>query len=88
MKPGGGNRFVEKNINRRGVEKNRERSVEYSVVGYKVTITFIIIFKCAERKASNVKIQFVQTIIQNIDTTRASIVKFLHRSKQCWCVRE
>jgi hypothetical protein len=45
MKVGGGSEIVEKNRSRRGVEKSRERSVEYSAIGYKVTITFIIMFK-------------------------------------------
>jgi hypothetical protein len=44
MKVVGGNRIVEKNRNKRGVEKSRERSVEYSIVGCKVAIAFIIIF--------------------------------------------
>ncbi len=43
----GGSGIVEKNINRRGVEKNIERiSFEYSFVGYKVVIAFIIFGMC------------------------------------------
>jgi hypothetical protein len=42
-KVGRGSKIVEKNRSRRGVEKSRERSVEYSTVGCKVAITFIII---------------------------------------------
>jgi len=36
----------------------------------------------------NVKIQFVQMIIQDIDTTKTFIVEFLHKSKQHWCARK
>jgi len=39
--------------------------------------------KCAQGKAYNVKIQFVQMMIQDIDTTRTSTVEFLHKSRQC-----
>jgi hypothetical protein len=38
-------KIVEKNRSRRGVEKNRYRNVEYSTVGCKVTVAFIIIFR-------------------------------------------
>ncbi len=37
--------------------------------------------KCAEGKAYNVKIQFVQMMIQDIDTTKTSIVEFLCKSR-------
>jgi hypothetical protein len=50
MKVGGGSEIVEKNKSKRGVEKNRERNVEYLVVGYKVTVAFIIIFKMCKRE--------------------------------------
>jgi hypothetical protein len=36
----------------------------------------------------NVKIQFVQMTIQDIDTTKTFIVEFLHKSKQRWCARK
>ncbi len=42
----GGNGIVEKNINRRGVEKTKERSVEYLTIGCKVGATFIIFEMC------------------------------------------
>ncbi len=44
--------------------------------------------KCVERKAYNEKIQFVQTIIQDIDTTGTSIVEFLCRSRRHWWAKE
>jgi len=44
--------------------------------------------ECAEGKLYNVKILFVQTIIQNIDTIGTSAVEFLRRSRQHWHVRE
>jgi hypothetical protein len=37
--------------------------------------------ECAERKVYNEKIQFVQMIIQKIDTIGTSAIEFLHRSK-------
>jgi hypothetical protein len=36
MKVGGGSGIVEKNRSRRGVEKSKKRSVEYSIVDCKV----------------------------------------------------
>ncbi len=36
----------------------------------------------------NVKIQFVQMTIQDIDTTKTFIVEFLHKSKQRWYARK
>jgi hypothetical protein len=62
--------------------------VEYLVIGYKVTIAFIIIFGCVEGKAYNEKIQFAQMIIHDINTTGTSVVEFLHRSKRHWRVRK
>ncbi len=44
--------------------------------------------ECVKRRAYNEKIQFVQTIIQDIDTTRKYVVEFLCKSRQCWCSRE
>ncbi len=44
--------------------------------------------ECAEGKLYNVKILFVQTIIQNIDTIGTFAVEFLCRSIQHWHVRE
>jgi len=41
----------------------------------------------AEGMAYNVKIQFTQMIIQDIDTTKTFIVEFLHRSRQHWCAK-
>ncbi len=50
MKVGGGSKIVEKNNNRKGVEKSKEkRCVEYSIVGCKVVAAFIIIFKMCRR---------------------------------------
>ncbi len=37
--------------------------------------------ECAERKAYDEKIQFVQTIIQNINTIRTSIIESLRKSR-------
>jgi len=62
--------------------------VEYLAIGYKVTITFIIIFGCVERKSYNEKIQFVQMIIHDINTTKTYVVEFLRRSKRHWHVKE
>jgi hypothetical protein len=46
VKARGGRGIIEKNKSRRGVEKSKERkNVEYSTIGYKVVVTFIIIFK-------------------------------------------
>jgi hypothetical protein len=50
MKAGRGSGIVEKNRSKKGVEKSREKSVEYSTVGYKVTATFIIIFRRCRRE--------------------------------------
>jgi hypothetical protein len=50
MKVGGGRGILEENISRRGVKKNRERSVEYSAVGCKVIVTFVIIFRMCGRE--------------------------------------
>jgi hypothetical protein len=51
MKVGKGNKIVEKNRSRRGIEKSRERTnVEYSTVGCKVIVTFIIMFRMCRRK--------------------------------------
>jgi hypothetical protein len=44
MKARKGRGIVENNRSKRGVEKSKERSVEYSVVGFKVVVAFIIIF--------------------------------------------
>jgi uncharacterized membrane protein len=41
-----GSEIVEKKRSRRGVERSKERkSVEYLAISYKVTVTFIIMFK-------------------------------------------
>jgi hypothetical protein len=50
MKVGGGSGIVENNRSKKGVEKSRKKSVEYSIVGYKVTATFIIIFRMCRRE--------------------------------------
>jgi hypothetical protein len=51
MKARRGRIIVEKNRIRRGVEKSKEkRNVEYLVVRYKVTVTFIIIFRMCRRE--------------------------------------
>jgi hypothetical protein len=47
---GRGSGIVEKNKSRKGVNKSKERSVEYSTIGYKVTATFIIIFKMCRKE--------------------------------------
>jgi hypothetical protein len=41
----------------------------------------------AEGMTYNVKIQFTQMIIQEIDTIKTFIVEFLHRSRQHWCAK-
>jgi hypothetical protein len=50
MKAGGGNEIVEKNKNKRGFEKSREKSVEYLAVGCKVAVVFVIIFEMCKRE--------------------------------------
>ncbi len=50
MKVGGGSEIVEKNKSKRGVEKSKERNVEYLVIGYKVAVAFVIIFKMCKRE--------------------------------------
>jgi len=50
MKVGRGSGIIEKNISRRGVEKSKEKSVEYSAIGCKVATTFIIIFRMCRRE--------------------------------------
>jgi hypothetical protein len=51
MKARGGSGIVEKNRNRRGVEKSiKRRHVEYLFVGYKVVAAFIIIFGMCRRE--------------------------------------
>jgi hypothetical protein len=44
--------------------------------------------KCVKGKAYNEKIQFAQTIIQDINTIITSTFEFLPRSRQRWCARE
>ncbi len=44
--------------------------------------------KCAEGKAYNEKIQFVQTIIYNCDIIGTSTIEFLRKRKQHWHARE
>jgi Uri superfamily endonuclease len=52
MKARGGSKIIEKNRIKRGVEKSKKRRhVEYLVVGYKVDVTFIIIFRMCRRKS-------------------------------------
>jgi hypothetical protein len=51
MKARGGSRIVEKNKSRKGVEKSTQRRrVEYSTIGCKVIIAFIIIFGMCKRE--------------------------------------
>jgi hypothetical protein len=50
MKARGGSKIVKKNKSRRGVEKSKERSVEYLAVGCKFATTFNIIFKMCKRE--------------------------------------
>jgi len=50
MKVRGGSAIFEKNISRRGVEKSKERSVEYLAIGYKVATTFTIIFEMCKKE--------------------------------------
>jgi hypothetical protein len=45
MKVGGENGIFENNLSKRGVEKSKKRNVEYSAVGCKVIVAFIIIFR-------------------------------------------
>jgi hypothetical protein len=45
MKAKGGSK-IEMNISKKRVEKSKERNVEYSAIGCKVTITFIIFGMC------------------------------------------
>jgi hypothetical protein len=58
MKIGGRSGIVEKNRNKRGAKRSIEKkNVEYSVVGYKLVVIFIIVFEmCAEGKAYNEKV--------------------------------
>jgi hypothetical protein len=43
-------RIVEKNLIKRGIEKNKERrNIEYSTIGHKVVVAFII-FKICRRE--------------------------------------
>jgi hypothetical protein len=44
--------------------------------------------ECAKGKAYNEKIQFVQTIIQDIDTIGTFVVEFLCKSKPRWRAKE
>jgi hypothetical protein len=50
MKAGGRSGIVEKNKSRRGVENNKERSVEYTTIGYKLITAFIIFFEMCRRE--------------------------------------
>jgi hypothetical protein len=50
MKARGGSRIVEKNKSKRGIEKSKEKNVEYSAIGCKVTVALIIIFKMCRRE--------------------------------------
>jgi hypothetical protein len=50
MKVGGESEIVEKNKIKRGIEKNKKRSVEYSALRCKVVTTFIIIFGMCRRE--------------------------------------
>jgi uncharacterized membrane protein len=47
---GGGSGVIEKNRSRRRIEKSKKRSVEYIVVGYKVAVAIIIIFKMCKKE--------------------------------------
>jgi len=44
--------------------------------------------ECVKGKAYDEKIHFVQTIIQDINTTRTYVVEFLDISKRRWCPKE
>jgi hypothetical protein len=44
--------------------------------------------ECAKGKAYNEKIQFALTIIQDIDTTKTSVIEFLRKSRRCWHARK
>ncbi len=44
--------------------------------------------ECVKEKAYNAKIQFAQTIIQDIDLARKSTIEFLRKSKRCGHARE
>jgi hypothetical protein len=50
MKVGGQSGIVENNLSKRGVEKSKKRNVEYSVVGCKVVVAFIIISRMCKRE--------------------------------------
>jgi Uri superfamily endonuclease len=51
MKIGGGSGIVEKNKNKRGVEKSKKRRhVEYLAIRCKVVVAFIIIFGMCKRE--------------------------------------
>ncbi len=44
--------------------------------------------ECVKGKVYNEKLKFAQTIIQDIDTTKTSTIKFLCISRRRWCARE
>ncbi len=44
--------------------------------------------KCAKGKVYNEKIQFMQTIIHDIDMIRTYIVEFLCKNKRHWLARK
>jgi hypothetical protein len=44
--------------------------------------------ECVKGKAYDENIHFVQTIIQDINTTRTYVVEFLDISKRHWCPKE
>jgi hypothetical protein len=49
-KVGGGSRIVDNNISKRGVEKSKKKNVEYSAIGCKVVVAFIIISRMCKRE--------------------------------------
>ncbi len=51
MKARGGSGIVEKNKSRKGVEKSTKRKlVKYLIIGCKVVVTFIIIFRMCRKE--------------------------------------
>ncbi len=86
MKARKGSIIVEKNRSRITIEKNKERRhVEYSTIGCKVVLAFIIIFGMCKMK----NVRWKDVICTNdIYRTRASSIAFLCKSKSNWRARK
>jgi hypothetical protein len=50
MKARGGGGILERNKSKRGIKSIKRKNLEYTTIGYKVVVTFIIIFRVCKRE--------------------------------------